>query len=413
MQGYLPVVGGLLVLVSAILAALGFRGRDQVVGIDLGTTFSVVALRSKGAGVTVLPDRLTGRLLLPSVVAYLPNGTIVGDRAVALRGEQPSNVVFNTKRFIGRSLEEVQTDADLHPFRVVGRSEADNSSQEAGFLMPGAGPSGGDLWVSPVEVGSEIVRHLKQSVAHYVGYSISRAVICVPAKFTQKETAATQRAFELAGFKVMRVLEEPTAAAVAYNLHKESGVRYTLVYDIGGGTLDTSLLYMNGKSVSVLGVAGDDHLGGSDFDIKMQQLLEAKLPEAAKAALPPQPLEGCHHNGFHILGEQAKVRLTTEASTEVLCLADDGTARIIFVTRAEFEQFCAELFRRCIEPVQKVLTDQMMTTDDVSDVVLVGGASRMPRIRELLAELFGSDKRLHTEIDPDITVAYGAANILD
>jgi len=413
----LPVIAGLLVLVSAVLAALGYRGRDQVVGIDLGTTFSVVALKS-GDKITIVPDYITGKLLVPSVVTHFLNGSrAVGDSAVALRGVYPSETIFNAKRFIGRSLGEVAQDADRHPYQVsanFSRSSAEpsarNSSALAGFVIPA---EGGDRWVSPVEVAAEVVRHLKQSVASYLGYGISRTVICVPAKFTWRETKATQEAFERAGFKVARVLEEPTAAAVAYGLHRGTGVRHVLVYDIGGGTLDTSLLYMNGKSVSVLGVAGDDHLGGSDFDQRMQSLLEAKLADAALSTDASQAEERCDSIGLYILAEAVKIRLSSEQRVETKCRGEDGQDRILVMTREEFEAGARDLFDRAMAPVEKVLADQMMTSLHVDDIVLVGGASRTPKIRSLLRDFFGDAKKLHTDIDPDITVAWGAASILD
>mmetsp|Transcript_135927 Transcript_135927/g.378835 ORF Transcript_135927/g.378835 Transcript_135927/m.378835 type:complete len:412 (+) Transcript_135927:102-1337(+) len=408
----LLLLAGLLVVVSAVLAALGFRGRDQVVGIDLGTTFSVVALKS-GNRVAVIPDYFTGRLLVPSVVSLLPNGSwLVGDSAVAERGRLPLHTVFNAKRFIGRQMREVVQDAQNHPFRVVGNTSAgqDVDEAEAGFQIPG---DSGNLWLSPEDVGARVVVRLKHSVAEYLGYDISRAVICVPAKFSYRQIKATQQAFEQAGFKVMRILEEPTAAAVAYNLHKTTGVRHVLVYDIGGGTLDTSLLYMNGKSVSVLGVSGDDHLGGSDFDLRMRELLGQKLANATQAALELPPAQRCDSTGLAILAEEAKIQLSSVQRVEVQCAGADGSARIVPVTREEFERASEDLFQRSMKPVEAVLADQMMTPSHVDDVVLVGGASRTPKLRALLQDIMGPTKKLHTEIDPDITVAYGAANILD
>lgn len=409
------LLGGLLVVASAMLAALGYRGREQVVGIDLGTTFSVVAVRHKGQ-IKIVPDRLSGKPLVPSAVTYLDDGrVVVGDGAVALRSSNHKQTIFNAKRFIGRPMADVTADAARHPF-VVAPNASDASGREphelaAGFSIPRKGGSA-DVWVSPIDVGAEVVRHMKRSITDFMGYEMSRAVICVPAKFGSEETKATKVAFEQAGFKVMRVLEEPTAAAVAYNLHKKSGVRYTVVYDIGGGTLDTSLLYMNGKSVSVLGVAGDNHLGGSDFDETMRSVLEAKLG-TAKVVQSDAEVYSCHEEALLILGEHAKIELSNHTSTKVRCRADDGAVREISVTREEFEHACADLFARAIRPVEKVLEDQHMTIDNVDDVVLVGGASRMPQLRTLLTQFFGPDRPLHTEIDPDVTVAYGAANIID
>lgn len=401
-------------MLSAIMAALGYRGREQIVGIDLGTTFSVVALRSKDK-VTVLPDRFTGRLLVPSVVAYLENGTtVVGEAAVARRAKFPSQTIFNSKRFIGRPMAEVADDASKHPYRVAPNASRgpDESVDEAsaGFSIPG-NRSVSEFWVSPIDVGALVVRHMMASVGVYLGYPIHRAVICVPAKFSSRETKATVQAFTQAGIKVMRVLEEPTAAAIAYNLHKGTTVRHVIVYDIGGGTLDTSLLYMSGKNVNMLGVAGDDHLGGSDFDHRMQSLLESKLAAGAAQVEPDAALPSCDSN-LGVSAERAKIALSTSQSAEVRCLADDGRGRAITVTREEFEKACQDLFDRAIDPVKKVLEDQQMTADYIDDVVLVGGASRMPQLRELIGQFFDG-KRLHTEIDPDVTVAYGAANVVD
>jgi len=417
---YLIALSGLVVLVSAILAALGFQGRPQVVGIDLGTTFSVVALKATNGTVSVIPDHITGKQLLPSVVTYTSDGKVlVGDVAVAQRGRQPERTIFNAKRFVGRQLGQVLQESADHAYRVVGNfsesskeAGASNLSSSAGFAIELDGKK--ERWVSPIDVGAEVVAHMRRSVSQHLGFEISRAVICVPAKFGFEETKATQEAFEKAGMKVMRILEEPTAAAIAYNLHKGEGVRHVLVYDIGGGTLDTSLLYMNGNAVSVLSVAGDDHLGGSDFDVQMRHLLESKLEKGdVQTEDPGTAKEACESSGLHILAEDAKIRLSSEVQVESRCRASDGKDRIFVISRKEFEDASSELFGRAMAPVQKVLDDQMMTSDYINDVVLVGGASRTPKLRELLQDFFGPSKRLHTEIDPDITVAWGAASVLD
>ncbi|CAE7257539.1 HSPA5 [Symbiodinium natans] len=424
---YLLALGGVVVvagcmrisLVSSILAALGFRGRPQVVGIDLGTTFSVVALKATDGTISIIPDHVTGKQLLPSVVTFMADGKIiVGDGAVENRGRYPQHTIFNAKRFIGRRLGEVSLEAGTHAYHVSANFTKDSRSPSATDLSGPAGfavafADGTERWISPVEVGAEVVRHMRRSVSRHLGFEISRVVICVPAKFGVAETKATQESFERAGMKVMRILEEPTAAAVAYNLHQGEGVRHVLVYDIGGGTLDTSLLYMNGNAVSVLSVAGDDHLGGSDFDTQMRRLLESKLERGeARTSAAGVGKESCDSSGLHILAEAVKIRLSNNSQAEAICHSD-GIDRVLVVTRAEFEESAAELFGRAMAPVQKVLDDQMMTADYIDDVVLVGGASRMPKLRELLQEFFGPTKRLHTEIDPDITVAWGAASVLD
>lgn len=404
-------------IIPAFMAAMGMRGREQIVGIDLGTTFSVVAVKKNARHavddrVMVIPDRDTGKLLVPSVVSFLPHcrwcHPLVGAEAQALRSTEPNRTIFNAKRFIGRHMSEVETEVGMHPYQVAPNSTEPGAI--AGFRI--STNRNATYWVSPEEVGSAIVKHLMRSVKAHMGFSMSRAVICVPAKFSPKETKATAQAFEKAGIKVMRILEEPTAAAVAYGLDKAEGIRNVIVYDIGGGTLDTSLLYMSGKSISVLGIAGDDRFGGSDFDARMRVLLESKISTAQEMhGSPEEPL--CDANNLHILAEKAKITLSSETSTEVRCTDSAGKVRSIQVTRKEFEHASEDLFSRAVKPVEQVLADQMMDPDHVDAVVLVGGASRTPRIRELLREYFGPDKRIHTEIDPDITVAYGAANIVD
>lgn len=421
---WLLSLGGLLCVAAAMMAAMGYRGREQIVGIDLGTTFSVVALRSQGK-VTVLPDYITGKLLLPSVVHYALTGeVIVGNAAMEWRDVLPAQTIYNSKRFIGRPMGKTTEDASNHPFRVVANTTrtADQSAEDAaaGFSVQCGGPgiigfcgnTPKDQWKSPIDVGAEVVKHMMRSVHDYLGYPIHRAVICVPAKFGSEETKATVAAFKQAGIKVMRVLEEPTAAAIAYNLHKGDTARHVLVYDIGGGTLDTSLLYMNGKTVNVLGVAGDDHLGGSDFDTRMLVLLEAKLKAGDAKVVDASPKWSCDHSGLGMPAERAKIELSSALSTEVHCRAEDGKGRSVTVTRDEFEKGSQDLFDRAIFPIEKVLEDQKMNHDDVDDVVLVGGASRMPQLRDLIKKFFAG-KKLHTEIDPDVTVAYGAANVVD
>lgn len=209
-------------------------------------------------------------------------------------------------------------------------------------------------------------------------------------------------------------MDEPTSAAVAYNLHKSEGVKNVLVYDIGGGTLDASVLMMHGKTVNVLGIAGDEHLGGSDFDHRVYKLLLQKLPEAVSTPATPEDetIPGCEDEKLRVLAEKVKCELSGVQSANAKCRHSDGAIRSMQVTRKEFETASQDLFDRALAPVKKVLEDQVMQPKHINDIVLVGGASRTPRLRELLQEFFG-DKVLHTDIDPDVTVAYGAANIID
>jgi len=379
-------VGFLVLVVVTILGAMGFRGREQVVGIDLGTTFSVVAVKLNSGEVRVIPDYTSQKRLTPSVVHYPSDGKpLVGARAVPYRQTHPLDTIYNSKRFIGKRHDEVEAERKDHPYNVV---PGINGTGNATFQLPLSG-----LNVTAIDVGADIVRHMYKSILENRGYPMTTAVICIPAKFGMREADATKIAFEKAGFKVLRVMDEPTAAAVAYNLHKTISPRNILVYDFGGGTLDASLLWMNGDAVTMLGTSGDDHLGGSDFDHIVQRLLSKSLPK-------------CDGSQLGLLAEQAKIELSDAMTAKVECGEEQAT-----LTREEFEEATNHLFVRALEPIDAILKESMMDAAHVSDVVLVGGATRMPKIRQLLRDYFPEKTPVHTHIDPDTTVAIGAANI--
>jgi len=414
-----------LIPLCAILAAFGFRGRAKVVGIDLGTTFSVVAIRD-GADyeVRVIEDD-DGRQLVPSIVAFLggsqePRRTLVGHDAAALRFEKPEQVIFNAKRFIGKAwgdaaLKEVMAS---HPFKVVEKSA---NVSEAWFDVGAAG----DEWVvSPEEVGESVVRHLLEMVARDLGHSqVNQAVIAVPADFDARQRRATGEAFKRAGLKVVRVLEEPTAAALAYDLHRKEDVNHILVYDFGGGTLDVSILFVNEGSVQVIGSAGDGRLGGSDFDMclgrRVQDVLADK--EAVKTSKCPakaaEDLLPCGEETLNrALAEQAKIALTKASDAVVSCRATTKRGacemRTFTLTRADFNEACADEFRRSRVPIEEALEAVDLRPQDIDEVVMVGGSSRIPAVRDLVKDALQKD-RLNVDIDPDLTVAIGAASVVD
>lgn len=373
----------LIVIAATIAGFMGYKGREQVVGVDLGTTFSVVAFKSNAGDVRIIPDYISKKSLTPSVVHYKADGSnIVGDLAVPFRETHPKDTIYNAKRFIGKMFDEVEYEIKNHRYNVV------DVAGNATFALESS-----DKKIQGVDVGSDVLKHLYKSIESARGYPMSTAVICIPAKFGVPEAAATKLAFEKAGFKVLRVIDEPTAAAVAYNLHKHITPRNILVYDFGGGTLDASLLWMNGDAATMIGTQGDDHLGGSDFDHVVQKYLKPKLPECTSAELG-------------LKSEQAKIDLSEALATKITC----GEAHITF-TREEFEDITKELFERAFIPVGAILKEAMMETNHVSDVVMVGGATRMPRIRTLMREYFPEETAVHTHIDPDTTIAVGAANI--
>lgn len=405
-----------VVAVCAILAALGFKGRVTTVGIDLGTTFSVVGFSQGNAkGVTIISDK-SGRSLFPSVVTYSDNGVIyTGYDAISYLQTQPENTIFNAKRFIGKSLDDddVKQYANSHPFTVV----KSNSSiySEVGFLLKATGHP---EVVSPENIGTEILKALLRITSKFLGHSqVNKAIIAVPAKFNSNQRAATASAYKAAGLKVVRVIEEPTAAAVAYKLHKKSNITHILVYDFGGGTLDVSILFVSKGSVQVYATDGDDTLGGSDLDSCLYNIIKAKMESLTGTTISgthdkegPSIKGQCLAAGLLEKAEQVKKDLTNRTETTFSCIMPNSLEEVSFlITREDFETGCDHLFDRAVLPVQRLLSDLEMSKDNIDEVVLVGGSTRIPKVKELLKSFFG--KPLNDRIDPDITVAYGAASV--
>lgn len=410
-----------VVAVCAGLAALGFRGRITTVGIDLGTTFSVVGINKNGQ-VIIIEDKL-GHRIFPSIVSYQDNGEIlVAYDAISQLSKLPKNTIYNAKRFIGRSLEEeqVQIYASEHPFNVVPSSLSNYS--KVGFKIERSGRS--DV-ITPEQVGTEVLKFLLKITADYLGHNqVNKAVIAVPAKFDSQQRAATGAAYAAAGLKVMRVIEEPTAAAVAYKLHKKANIHHILVYDFGGGTLDVSLLYIAKGSVQVYATDGDETLGGSDFDLCLAKHIRSKVEAImGKPIISSESVvvdgsvnedELCILPSIHSKAEEIKKRLTYSDETTFSCIwPDSNKEKVTFHVskQVDFEDQCNYLFERSLAPIDRLLTDLNMNKEDIDEIVLVGGSTRIPRVKRELKAYFG--KALNDQIDPDVTVAYGAASILD
>uniref|UniRef100_A0A6U1BP74 Uncharacterized protein n=1 Tax=Rhizochromulina marina TaxID=1034831 RepID=A0A6U1BP74_9STRA len=416
MQWVLTAVA-VAVAACAMMAASGFRGRPNTVGIDLGTTYSVIALRTLNA-TRVLKDEHQ-RSLIPSMVYFGPGGVVkVGYDAMAFLHSDPENVIFNAKRFIGRSFDDeaVQEQRAVHPFRVVNRSVPEVRSQ-AWFALSAQGH---EDWVSPESVGKHVLQRLKDIAVFNLGHKqITRAVVSVPAKFNTRQRQATVDAYKAAGLKVMRVIDEPTAAAVAYGLDKKSDVQWIIVYDFGGGTLDVSLLMVNEESIQMIATHGDDQLGGADFDQCLMEHLRSTswLPHDADPCSPRDDVPACGDTELRPMAESIKCQLSDAQVATASCgyrnRSDEDCRELsIEVTRSAFEEACDPLFQRVLRPVDLLLGESGMPAEEIDEVVLVGGTSRIPRIRELLKEKIGVD-HLNMEIDPDITVAVGAASIVD
>lgn len=425
------------VVLAAVLAAYGFKGRVTAIGVDLGTSFSVVGVMKNGKVQIVTDDQ--ERNIFPSVVSYLDNGKIERFyEAVALGGSNPENTIYNAKRFIGREIDEdVKKYAENHPFHVV--FEKSSKYSHVGFNITSTGH--GNQLISPERVGTDVLKGLLELTASFIGHNqVNKAVIAVPAKFSSEQRMATADAYKAAGLKVTRVIEEPTAAAIAYDLHKKDSVHHIIVYDFGGGTLDVSLLYVADGSIQVYATDGDDSLGGSDFDICLEHLIIDKLNMRDKSGrgLVDATLDSISTKmkmklvlkvskcrALRSIAEQIKKNLSKYTVVELQCdsveheaYEHQGTKKhvTISISRLEFEQEytpCTDLFDRSLAPLARLLEDLEMSPQDVDEVVLVGGSTRVPHVKKLLRDFFDNKVNVNDRIDPDVTVAYGAASIID
>ena len=361
---------------------------SRIVGIDLGTTNSLVAYVD-GAGVPrVVPDA-EGRALLPSVVAYTPGGVVVGEAARRQLARNPARTVYSVKRFMGRGWDDVRDEARHVPFTIV-------PSPEVVRIRAG------DREVTPPEVSAEVLRALKLRAEAHLGEPIERAVVTVPAYFNDAQRQATRDAGRIAGLDVLRIVNEPTAASLAYGLQKlAQGV--IAVYDLGGGTFDISILRVKDSVFEVLATNGNTHLGGDDFDRAMVEWLLADVRTAHGADLSGDP-EALQE--LRLGAEAAKCRLSSEERTTLTIPFDAFTYRRD-ITRGELESLIGSLVDATLGPCRMALADAGLAAGQIDEVVLVGGSTRVPLVRRRVQELFG--RTPHSQLNPDEVVALGAA----
>ncbi|EDV49350.1 major heat shock 70 kDa protein Ba [Drosophila erecta] len=369
------------------------------IGIDLGTTYSCVGVYQHGKVEIIANDQ--GNRTTPSYVAFTDSERLIGDPAKNQVAMNPRNTVFDAKRLIGRKYDDPKIAEDMKhwPFKVV----SDGGKPKIGVEYKGESKR-----FAPEEISSMVLAKMKETAEAYLGESITDAVITVPAYFNDSQRQATKDAGHIAGLNVLRIINEPTAAALAYGLDKNlKGERNVLIFDLGGGTFDVSILTIDeGSLFEVRSTAGDTHLGGEDFDNRLVTHLAEEFKRKYKKDLRSNPRA---LRRLRTAAERAKRTLSssTEATIEIDALFE-GHDFYTKVSRARFEELCADLFRNTLQPVEKALTDARMDKGQIHDIVLVGGSTRIPKVQSLLQQFFHG-KNLNLSINPDEAVAYGAA----
>ncbi len=371
------------------------------IGIDLGTTNSCVAVMEGGKPKVI--ENAEGARTTPSVVAFTKDGErLVGQPAKRQAVTNPDNTVFAVKRLIGRRFDDprTKTDTELVPDKIVKGSNGDAWVQAGGKDY------------SPSQISAFTLQKMKETAEAYLGETVTQAVITVPAYFNDAQRQATKDAGQIAGLEVLRIINEPTAAALAYGLEKEEG-KTIAVYDLGGGTFDVSILEIGDGVFEVKSTNGDTFLGGEDFDAKIVEFLADKFK--AKEGIDPKT-DRLALQRLKEAAEKAKIELSSAQTTEInqpfiTARMEGGTTTPLHlvetISRADLEKLVADLINRTLEPCRKALKDAGIEAKDVADVVLVGGMTRMPRVREVVKEFFGREP--HTGVNPDEVVAMGAA----
>ncbi|WP_034912162.1 molecular chaperone DnaK [Erwinia sp. 9145] len=374
----------------------------KIIGIDLGTTNSCVAIMDGGKARVL--ENAEGDRTTPSIIAYTQDGeTLVGQPAKRQAVTNPQNTLFAIKRLIGRRFqdEEVQRDIKIMPYKITGSDNGDAWLDVKGQKM------------APPQISAEVLKKMKKTAEDYLGEPVTEAVITVPAYFNDAQRQATKDAGRIAGLDVKRIINEPTAAALAYGMDKGQGNRTIAVYDLGGGTFDISIIEIDEvdgeKTFEVLATNGDTHLGGEDFDSRMINYLVAEFKKDQGIDLHNDPLA---MQRLKEAAEKAKIELSSAQQTDVNLpyITADATGPKhlnIKVTRAKLESLVEDLVTRSIEPLKVALQDAGLSVSDINDVILVGGQTRMPMVQSKVAEFFGKEPR--KDVNPDEAVAVGAA----
>jgi len=367
----------------------------KIIGIDLGTTNSCVAVLEGGEPV-VIPNS-EGQRTTPSMVAFAKNGErLVGSPAKRQAITNPEHTIFSVKRFMGRMFEEVKNEIDEVPYKVVkGKNNVARIKID-------------DKEYSPPEISAMILQKMKQTAEDYLGQKVTEAVVTVPAYFNDSQRQATKEAGIIAGLEVKRIINEPTAASLAYGLDKNKNEKIA-IYDLGGGTFDISILELSEGVFEVKSTNGDTHLGGDDFD---QRIIDWMVDEFLKAEGVDLSKDPMALQRLKETAEKAKIELSSTAQTEInlpfITATDTGPKHMnMTLSRSKFEQLCDDLFQRTVKPCQTALKDAGISASEINEVVMVGGMTRVPKVQEIAKEIFG--KEPHRGVNPDEVVAIGAA----
>ena len=372
---------------------------SQAIGIDLGTTYSCVGVWQNDRVEIIANDQ--GNRTTPSYVAFTDSERMIGDAAKNQTAMNPQNTVFDAKRLIGRKFSEQQVQNDIRDwsFKVV----ADSSDKPIIEVQS----QGDTKQFTPEEISSMVLIKMKDIAESYLGKTVNDAVVTVPAYFNDSQRQATKDAATIAGLNCLRIINEPTAAAIAYGLDKnKDDDTNVLIFDLGGGTFDVSLLNIEGGIFEVKATAGDTHLGGEDFDARLVRHFMEEFKRKQKKDISGNARA---LRRLRTACERAKRTLSSTAQTTIeIDSLYDGVDFYTSITRARFEELNMDLFRKCMDPVERVLHDAKMDKSKIDEVVLVGGSTRIPKVQQMLSDFFNG-KELNKSINPDEAVAYGAA----